>query len=128
MLEIVKTCFAIKTELDPLQVVEIRRVYLDVLVYLIQTGYVLPTLNTLYKIISENLDLALVRHIASKIASMTEPPFSPEFVAGFSKILCQAKDAIKSTKDIRPFVEHVLSTPTYLLSSDERQTLTDIIS
>jgi hypothetical protein len=128
VLEVIKTCFEIKTELDPLQVVEIRRVHLDVFLYLMQTGYVLPILNTLYKIVSDNLDLALVRHIATKIASIVEPPFSNDFVTAFSKILCHshAKDAMKTIKDIRPFIEHVLNTPTYLLSNEQRQILTDI--
>jgi hypothetical protein len=127
--EVIKTCFEIKTELDPLQVVEIRRIHLDVYLYLFQTGYVLESLSILLGIVNDNLDMSLVRHVVTKIISFVEPPFSVEFVHAFSSIICHThvKEAMKTIKELRPYVEHVLHSD-YSLSNEQREALTDILN
>ncbi|KAF0973276.1 hypothetical protein FDP41_008483 [Naegleria fowleri] len=113
VLNIVKKCYyANHGDLDPLQAIEIKKVFLDVIIYLMQLGYVLPTLQTIHDLIVERMDMSLVRHVINSILDMIEPPFSLDFIKKFVEILCidHARDAIstKSSPNLVNFLAHVV--------------------
>ena len=112
VLAIVKKCFYAKNDLDPLQSIEIKRVFLDVIIYLMQLGYVIPTLQTVHDLILERMDMSLIRHIINSIIDMIEPPFSLDFISKFVEILCidHARDAISSkiSPNMTTFFKHLI--------------------
>jgi len=111
VLDVVHKCFEMKNDLDALHAVEIKRVYVEVFMYLLQLGYVIPTMQTLNRIVKDQLDLALIRSIVSQLIEMIEEPYSEQFVDIFVDILCtnHAVDSLKKiSSTLRPFVQHLL--------------------
>lgn len=68
ILDAMRKCFIAcrQSDLEPLQLVELKRCLLNVLIYLVQLGYVFPTLNAIDEMI-QNLDLALIRQFLLKV-------------------------------------------------------------
>ncbi|KAL9648739.1 hypothetical protein ABK040_003676 [Willaertia magna] len=113
VLNVLKKCFNAKNDLDPLQAIEVKRIFLDVLIYLIQLGYVLPTLQTVHDLIIDRMDMSLIRHIINTIIELIEPPFSNDFVSKIVEILCieHTRDALSSqlsSSPIAPFVQYLV--------------------
>lgn len=86
--------------LDSLDVIEMKKLYLDVMIFMIQIGYVLPCLN-LFESLIPSLEYGLLKHFLDQIFGMVESPFSDEFRQSMLKILShqRVKDALKYSID-----------------------------
>eukprot|EP01080_Neovahlkampfia_damariscottae_P009737 gene9737-2064_t len=95
ILELLSKLFTVHTDLDVFKIIEIKKLYLDVFVYLLfELNFVLPVLKSFKELcLSQSLDFELIRHFFGKIFNMIEKPYSNEFtdllkeILSFSRIL-----------------------------------------
>lgn len=98
IIELLSNLFKSSQFMDSLDVIEAKKLYLDVMIFLIQIGHVLPTLNLFESLISSS-EYGLIKHFLDQVFHMIESPFSIEFKQSMLKILShqRVKDALKNS-------------------------------
>jgi len=87
------------TSMDAISKLELKKKFLDILVFLIIHGYVLPVLDTII-LWSEDEDIALTRYFLSQLFALISPPFSFDFLLKILKIASKIKSGIKAAENV----------------------------
>ena len=100
-------CFELQPELEPLAVLELRRHFLETMVFLMACGCVQPVL-TQVKRWAPTVDPHLTRSFVHAVLDIAEPPYSPAFLELFIPLLSHVV-TVESMRDISDTAETVLS-------------------
>ena len=83
---LLKDMFDVQYNVDPLLVLDLRRMLLDRLLYLLSLGYALPVMQFVLERVRSN-DLTLTIHFVSQALAICSAPFSAQWVESFVKLL-----------------------------------------
>eukprot|EP00052_Salpingoeca_macrocollata_P006544 m.54291 g.54291 ORF g.54291 m.54291 type:complete len:567 (+) comp15500_c0_seq3:71-1771(+) len=86
--EVLAARFQQPFHVDPLMAIEIRKLFIGHILFLMSLGFVLPVLRYM-KQAAGDVDLTLSMHFVSEVMGMVAPPFSVDFIRAFSEILFQ---------------------------------------
>lgn len=97
VLDVIDMFIRFKQEMESLEIIDIQRMFLDTMMYLLDLGFVVPTLRKLQELVP-TLDLALIRHAFVKVLEIVDVPLSAECAHLLIDIICnlRTKDALKS--------------------------------
>jgi negative elongation factor C/D len=110
VLDILVQCFELDSDLDPLSALDLRKTLLDVMLYLMEVGHVMPVINRIRKW-SSKIDQSLLRHVIGRLLDSFAPPFSDEFVAEFQPIVKLVNtDAFKNNAEHMSTINIILGT------------------
>lgn len=74
--------------LDVLVVLELRKLFVERLIHLMSTGYVLPVMHDVKQMWqSKTLDVSLIRYFVLELLDMIKPPISKDFAALFQPMV-----------------------------------------
>lgn len=102
-LALLKSMMAVHYNVDPLLSLDVQRMILDRIIYLLSLGHVLPVLDFVFQQIQSH-DLSLTLHFVTQCLAICGPPFSPLFVESFLKIL--ARQEVTASLKKKPVVMH----------------------
>jgi hypothetical protein len=89
---------------------DLRKTLLDVMLYLMEVGHVMPVINRIRKW-SSKIDQSLLRHVIGRLLDSFAPPFSAEFVAEFQPIVKLVNtDAFKNNAEHMSTINIILGT------------------
>lgn len=121
ILHLISECFDMRFELDATIVLQLKRMYLDGMIYLLKLGYVMPTLDVISNLCT-TMDLSLVRFVMFKLFDVIQPPYSAEFVTRLLQMLQlgRCKQALRRLQDKhKKEIETFLSMLLLLLNSSD---------
>lgn len=100
ILGLLNECFDTSVELDATIVLQLKRMYLDAMLYLLKLGHVMPILDVIASLF-HSIDMSLVRFVMSKIFEAVQPPFSSEFATRLLHLLQmdRARSALRRLQD-----------------------------
>jgi negative elongation factor C/D len=98
----------VNTDLDVFRMLEIKKLYFDILLFLlINLNHVLPVLKAFKELCQSNaLDFALIRYFIGNIIEVIDPPYSNEFIELMKEILSisRVKDGLKNMEGVNEFL------------------------
>ena len=93
---VVKSMFDVPYAIDPLLIIDVRRMLIDRLILLLSLGHALPVMEFMHQRILSN-DTSLTVHFITQILPICGAPYSIHLVEAFLKIL-SAGDILASLK------------------------------
>jgi len=93
---ILSQAFQIRTELDALTSMELKKKILECMIELMKMGYVLPILQQIYTF-SQTIDQSLIRYFVFQLLAIAAPPYSEQFATAVINIIASPRtfDALK---------------------------------
>ncbi|KAJ3195773.1 Negative elongation factor C/D [Irineochytrium annulatum] len=82
--------------LSPTQAIEIKKKYIDRLVFLVKLGYALPVIKHLNGIVSR-IDETLVAYFVNEILAVAAPPYPAELVAAMLQLVHDIPNGVNSS-------------------------------
>jgi hypothetical protein len=111
VLELILKIFNVNTDLDVFRMLEIKKLYFDILLFLlINLNHVLPVLKAFKELCQSNtLDFALIRYFIGNLVEVIDKPYSKEFIELIREILSfsRVKDGLKNMEGINDFVSNL---------------------
>jgi len=90
-------CFHVRLDLDALAALEMRRLMLDNILFLMGKGFVMPVLLEVKQWCAKT-DHSLVRYFVVRLLKMSQPPYSAEFMQELLAIIAATLPAFKPEK------------------------------
>eukprot|EP01114_Cavostelium_apophysatum_P017848 TRINITY_DN5391_c0_g1_i1.p1 TRINITY_DN5391_c0_g1~~TRINITY_DN5391_c0_g1_i1.p1 ORF type:complete len:603 (+),score=146.86 TRINITY_DN5391_c0_g1_i1:116-1924(+) len=118
IMDLLSISFEMKTSLDALAALEMKRSLLDNIIFLMQCGYVLPVMVTVERW-AQKTDQSLIRYFIVQVLDMIEPPYSHKFLSSLLRIIERPGtiEALKSLKVqekkdvvLSQMIEHCIAT------------------
>jgi len=112
ILKLLKKCFELDTELDPLASLDIKKKVLDAIIYLMECGFTMPVISTIEEWANQGIDQSLIRYFITKVLEMVGPPFSVAFLTKILRIINKLSERSVSVPEykliLKPFLEHCI--------------------
>lgn len=111
VLALLVSCFELQPDLEPLAILELRRHWLETMVFLMSCGCVQPVLTQVGQW-APTVDPHLTRSFIHSVLDIADPPYSAAFLTYFLPLFPRAitVEAMRAASDTRETVQAFIST------------------
>ncbi|XP_049850017.1 negative elongation factor D-like [Schistocerca gregaria] len=125
-LQVLISGFETDPSLGPLDALNLKKLMVETLVYLVECGYVMPVISQIEKW-APTIDPSLTRHFLTCLLDIISPPFSRAFLIPIIYLIARVRVHSSEQPDVfLSFSEHILSNESYSLPEESIKILQNL--